>query len=190
MVQVGGDGRDANHMNGVFNFTYLLDNGWTVGTQPTLSVDWEARGGERGTFGLGPQVGKMCKCGGLPTLLQLQVQYLPRFVQTWRVRSGIFSCRRLRRSRPSSRERSSDCGQSLLHRSWFEQRRRRQDNRSGRGAHRGGRCARADALSRSRRPPAARRLLDEVTEMSLAAQAKFLRVLREREFQRLGATAS
>ena len=64
-------------MNGTFNFTYLFENGWTIGTQPTLSVDWKARGGERGTFGLGPQVGKMCKCGGLPTLLQLQVQYFP-----------------------------------------------------------------------------------------------------------------
>ena len=74
--KIGGDGRDTNQMSGTFNFTYLFANGWTVGTQPQLSVDWKAPGGERGTFGLGPQVGKMCKCGGLPTLLQLQVQYL------------------------------------------------------------------------------------------------------------------
>lgn len=72
--KVGGTGRDTNQMSGTFNFTYLFANGWTVGTQPTLSVDWKARSGERGTFGLGPQVGKMCKCGGLPTLFQLQVQ--------------------------------------------------------------------------------------------------------------------
>jgi hypothetical protein len=75
--KIGGDGRDTNQMSGTFNFTYLFANGWTLGTQPQLSVDWEARGGERGTFGMGPQVGKMCKCGGLPTLLQLQVQYYP-----------------------------------------------------------------------------------------------------------------
>jgi hypothetical protein len=75
--KIGGDGRDTNQMSGTFNFTYLFANGWTVGTQPQLSVDWKARGGERGTFGMGPQVGKMCKCGGLPTLLQLQVQFYP-----------------------------------------------------------------------------------------------------------------
>jgi hypothetical protein len=75
--KIGGDGRDTNQMNDVFNFTYFFDNGWAIGTQPILSVDWKARGGERGAFGMGPQVGKMCKCGGLPTLLQLQVQYYP-----------------------------------------------------------------------------------------------------------------
>ena len=75
--KIGGDGRDTNQMSGTFNFTYLFANGWTIGTQPQLSVDWEARGGERGTFGMGPQVGKMCKCGGLPTLFQLQVQQYP-----------------------------------------------------------------------------------------------------------------
>jgi hypothetical protein len=75
--KIGGHGRDTNQMSGTFNFTYLFDNGWTIGTQPTLAVDWEARGGERGTFGIGPQVGKMCKCGGLPTLFQVQVQHYP-----------------------------------------------------------------------------------------------------------------
>ena len=75
--KIGGRGRDTNQMGGTFNFTYLFENGWTIGTQPTLAVDWKARGGERGTFGIGPQVGKMCKCGGLPTLLQLQVQHYP-----------------------------------------------------------------------------------------------------------------
>lgn len=75
--KIGGDGADTNQLNGTFNFTYLFENGWTLGTQPTLSVDWKARGGERGTFGIGPQVGKMCKCGGLPTLLQVQAQYYP-----------------------------------------------------------------------------------------------------------------
>ena len=40
--KVGGDGRDTNQMNGVFNFTYTFANGFTLGTQPSLSVDWEA----------------------------------------------------------------------------------------------------------------------------------------------------
>jgi len=75
--KMGGDGRKTNQMNGVFNFTYLFDNGWTVGTQPTLSVDWKASEGERATFPIGPQVGKMCKCGGTPTLIQVQAQYYP-----------------------------------------------------------------------------------------------------------------
>ncbi len=75
--KIGGGGADTNQMSGTFNFTYLFDNGWTIGTQPTLSVDWKALDGERGTFGIGPQVGKMCTCGGLPTLFQVQVQYFP-----------------------------------------------------------------------------------------------------------------
>ena len=73
--KVGGDGRNTNQMNTVFNVTRVFQNGWTIGTQPTLSVDWEAPEGERVTFPIGAQVGKMCKCGGTPTLLQLQFQY-------------------------------------------------------------------------------------------------------------------
>ena len=75
--KVGGDGEDTNHMNGTFNFTYMLANGFTIGTQPNLSVDWEAPEGNRVAFSIGPQIGKLCRCGGLPTLFQVQVQYYP-----------------------------------------------------------------------------------------------------------------
>ena len=75
--KIGGDGRNTNQMNGVFAYTYTFANGWTLGTQPSLSVDWEAPVDERTTLSLGPQVGKLCKCGGLPTLFQVQMQYFP-----------------------------------------------------------------------------------------------------------------
>ena len=73
--KVGGDGRDTNQMNGVFNFTYTFANGFTLGTQPNLSVDWEAPEDNRVAFSIGPQIGRLCRCGGTPTLFQLQVQY-------------------------------------------------------------------------------------------------------------------
>ena len=75
--KVGGDGRDTNQMNGVFNFTYTLPNGLTIGSQPSLSVDWEAPEDNRVAFSIGPQIGKLCRCGHIPTLFQLQVQYYP-----------------------------------------------------------------------------------------------------------------
>jgi len=74
---VGGDGRDTNQMNGTFNFTYTFANGFTIGTQPNLSVDWEAPEDNRVAFSIGPQIGKLCRCGRTPTLFQLQVQYYP-----------------------------------------------------------------------------------------------------------------
>jgi hypothetical protein len=40
-------------------------------------VDWEAREDDGVAFAVGPQVGKMCKCGGTSTLFQLQFQYYP-----------------------------------------------------------------------------------------------------------------
>ena len=75
--KVGGDGRDTNQMNGVFNFTYSFENGWTIGTQPNLSVDWEAPGDERVAFSIGPQVGKICKCGGTADVVPVAGSVLP-----------------------------------------------------------------------------------------------------------------
>jgi len=57
--------------------TYSFEHGWTIGTQPTLSVDWKAPGDEGVVFSIGPQVGRIRKCGGTPPLFQLQVQYSP-----------------------------------------------------------------------------------------------------------------
>jgi hypothetical protein len=75
--KVRGDGAKTNQMNGVFNYTYSFQNGWTLGTQPSLSVDREAPADNGVAFSIGPQVGKLCRCGGIPTLLQMQVQYYP-----------------------------------------------------------------------------------------------------------------
>jgi hypothetical protein len=75
--KVGGDGAKTNQMSGVFDYTYSFDNGWTLGAQPGLSVDWEAPADNKVAFSIGPQVGKVCRCGGIPTLLQMQVQYYP-----------------------------------------------------------------------------------------------------------------
>jgi Putative MetA-pathway of phenol degradation len=75
--KVGGDGRDTNQMNGVFNFTYTFANGYTIGSQPSLSVDWKASEDNRVAFAIGPQIGKLCRCGGVSTLMQLQLQYYP-----------------------------------------------------------------------------------------------------------------
>ena len=73
--KAGGEGRDTNQMNGVFNFTYTFANGITLGTQPSLSVNWEAPEDNQVAFSIGPQIGKLCRCGGLPTLFQVQVEY-------------------------------------------------------------------------------------------------------------------
>jgi Putative MetA-pathway of phenol degradation len=73
--KVGGDGQDTNQMNGVFNFTYTFANGYTIGTQPSLSVNREAPEDNRVAFAIGPQIGKLCRCGGMPTLFQVQVEY-------------------------------------------------------------------------------------------------------------------
>ena len=106
--KVGGRRRGQGPYERNVQLTYMLAKGFTIGTQPNLSVDWEAREDNRVAFSIGPPIGKLCKCGGLPTLFQVQVQSYP-LVQTSSARSGTSSCKRLRRSRHSSRKRSSDC---------------------------------------------------------------------------------
>jgi hypothetical protein len=74
---VGGNGRRTNHMLLYYAFVYVFSNGWSVGTNPSMSVDWEASSGNKVAFPVGFQVGKLRKLGPLPVKFDVQVQYYP-----------------------------------------------------------------------------------------------------------------
>jgi hypothetical protein len=58
--------------------SYSFAGGWSVGTSPTIKVNWEASPGDRVTFPFGPSVGKVVKlAGGMPVKFEIQVNYSP-----------------------------------------------------------------------------------------------------------------
>jgi hypothetical protein len=75
--KIGGDGSKTNQLSAIYDFDYFFKNGWSVGTEPNLFVNWQEPRDQRVSFPVGPQVGKMCKCGHTPTLFQLQFEYYP-----------------------------------------------------------------------------------------------------------------
>jgi len=72
---VGGDGRRTSHMLLYYAFVHFFQNGWSVGTNPEMTVDWEAARGNRVAFPVGLQVGKLRKIGILPVKFEVQAQY-------------------------------------------------------------------------------------------------------------------
>ena len=72
---VGGDGRRTRQMSLIYAFVYTLPKGWTVGTNPNMFVDWEASSGNKVTFPVGLQVGKLLRLGPLPVKFDVQAQY-------------------------------------------------------------------------------------------------------------------
>jgi hypothetical protein len=72
---VGGDGRKNSHMLLYYAFVHVYSNGWSVGTNPSMSVDWEASRGNKLAFPVGLQVGKLRKLGPLPVKFDVQAQY-------------------------------------------------------------------------------------------------------------------
>src|ERR1700736_3248562 len=72
---VGGDGRRTRQMSLIYAFVRTLPNGWTVGTNPNMFVDWEASSGNKVSFPVGLQVGKLRKLGPMPVKFDLQVHY-------------------------------------------------------------------------------------------------------------------
>jgi hypothetical protein len=62
-------------MSLIYAFVRTLPSGWTVGTNPNMLVDWEASSGNKVSFPVGLQVGKLRKLGPMPVKFDLQVQY-------------------------------------------------------------------------------------------------------------------
>jgi hypothetical protein len=75
VFSVGGDGRKTSHMLLYYAFVHVYSNGWSVGTNPSMSVDWEASRGNKLAFPVGLQVGKLRKLGPLPVKFDVQAQY-------------------------------------------------------------------------------------------------------------------
>ncbi len=58
--------------------SYFFGDGWSVGTDPTLKVDWRATPGDQVTFPIGPNVAKVVKFGdAAPVKFQLDALYVP-----------------------------------------------------------------------------------------------------------------
>ena len=72
---IGGSGRKTSQMSMQYGFVYFFSNGWSLGTNPDMLVDWEAPRNERVVFPSGLQVGKLSKIGSLPVKFDLQGQY-------------------------------------------------------------------------------------------------------------------
>jgi len=57
---------------------YFFGDGWSVGTSPTIKVNWRATSGNQVTFPFGPSVAKVVKFGGTqPVKFEIQGLYAP-----------------------------------------------------------------------------------------------------------------
>lgn len=72
---IGGNGPKTSQMSTKYAFVWFFSKGWSIGTNPDMLVDWEAKRNNRVTFPVGLQVGKLTKLGPLPVKFDLQGQY-------------------------------------------------------------------------------------------------------------------
>lgn len=77
---VGGDpDRSAvSELHVQYIASYFFGDGWSIGTSPTLKVNWRAAAGDRVTFPIGPTIGKVVKFGAaLAVKFELEGLYVP-----------------------------------------------------------------------------------------------------------------
>jgi hypothetical protein len=73
--KIGGRGTKTNQTLVQYNFGWNFDNGWSVGSSPNLTVNWEAPRDQRVSFPVGLQVGKLLHAGPMPVKVELQAMY-------------------------------------------------------------------------------------------------------------------
>jgi hypothetical protein len=72
LASFGQPAQSAVHCQLVFR------RGWSVGTSPTIKVDWKASSGDQVTFPFGPSVGKVVKFGdAFPVKFEIQALHSP-----------------------------------------------------------------------------------------------------------------
>lgn len=70
----GSNKPDTSHGSLLYSFTYNLPNAWQIGTNPTITHNDKASGGNKWNVPVGPYIAKTVKLGKLPVKFQLGVQ--------------------------------------------------------------------------------------------------------------------
>jgi hypothetical protein len=92
---MGGPGSNTtSQLNLQYFASYFLANGWSIGTSPSMLVNWYAKkSGNMITFPIGLSVSKVQKIGILPIRFALQGQYMPvhpdAFGQKWNLQLTV-----------------------------------------------------------------------------------------------------
>jgi hypothetical protein len=72
------DRKDVSELHLQYIAYWFFGDGWSIGTDPILKVNWNADPGQQVTFPLGPSIGKVIKLGDvLPVKLELDLFYAP-----------------------------------------------------------------------------------------------------------------
>lgn len=82
------DAEDVNQLLIQPFLNYNLADGWSVGTAPIITANWEAADGDRWTLPLGGGVGKLMKIGEQPVQTNLRAYYnavTPEFGPDWQL---------------------------------------------------------------------------------------------------------
>jgi len=89
----GGAGPGVSQMNLQYFVAYFPAQGWSIGTSPSMLVNWNAAAQNKVTFPIGLSLSKVLRLGPLPVKFAVQVQYMPvhpsPFGQKWNLQFAV-----------------------------------------------------------------------------------------------------